>query len=84
MTESKPHSYVVANTSIRVIKERDQWRITDMMRMAEHTVKALPEDLQNKVGLLMLVDPHTMVEDVGYRYDNNIFYVGMTATYLGH
>lgn len=39
------------------------------------TVTELSPELKDKLSLMLLLDPDTEVEDLGYRYSDTVFYV---------
>jgi len=61
--------------STAVISTTRWLRSGDVVDYCRYTEKTLPEDIAGKIAVLTVCGANTAVIGVGYRYDENIFYV---------
>lgn len=62
---------------LRVLKEGEGWSVRDFSGdQTELTLyEKLPDDLERKVSMLMVLDNDEELEGVGFRYNDKTFYV---------
>lgn len=63
-------------TRLRVeILSGERWAIHDVGSGESEVALQLPEHIERRLALLLMVDDDTEVDGVGYRYKSTVFYV---------
>lgn len=65
---------LVERIRVEILQDGD-YHLHDIQSGASEVALFLPDHIEDKLALLLLVDNNTEVEGVGYRYKPTVFYV---------
>lgn len=51
------------------------WRIQDFNAQMDYTVEELEAGMQTKITLMQMLDDGEDIDDIGFRYSRDIFYI---------